>query len=64
MLEEVAREYRRRNLPLSVMVIDFFHWPNQGRLVLRSRGLARSKRDGRRTARNGHCADGVGVANG
>ncbi|HDT6546046.1 TPA: glycoside hydrolase family 31 protein [Kluyvera ascorbata] len=27
---EVAREYRRRNLPLSVMVIDFFHWPNQG----------------------------------
>lgn len=27
---EVAREYRRRNLLLSVMVIDFFHWPNQG----------------------------------
>lgn len=27
---EVAREYRRRHLPLSVMVIDFFHWPNQG----------------------------------
>ena len=27
---EVAREYHRRNLPLSVMVIDFFHWPNQG----------------------------------
>lgn len=27
---EVAREYRRRSLPLSVMVIDFFHWPNQG----------------------------------
>jgi len=27
---DVAREYRRRNLPLSVMVIDFFHWPNQG----------------------------------
>lgn len=26
----MAREYRRRNLPLSVMVIDFFHWPNQG----------------------------------
>lgn len=27
---EVAREYRCRHLPLSVMVIDFFHWPNQG----------------------------------
>ncbi|WP_270504133.1 TIM-barrel domain-containing protein [Kluyvera ascorbata] len=27
---EVAREYHRRQLPLSVMVIDFFHWPNQG----------------------------------
>lgn len=27
---EVAREYRRRQLPLSVIVIDFFHWPNQG----------------------------------
>ncbi|WP_341816819.1 TIM-barrel domain-containing protein, partial [Escherichia coli] len=27
---EVAREYHRRNLPLSVIVIDFFHWPNQG----------------------------------
>lgn len=27
---DVAREYRRRNLPLSVIVIDFFHWPNQG----------------------------------
>jgi alpha-D-xyloside xylohydrolase len=27
---EVAREYKRRELPLSVIVIDFFHWPNQG----------------------------------
>lgn len=27
---EVAREYHRRHLPLSVMVIDFFHLPNQG----------------------------------
>lgn len=26
----VAREYRRRNIPLSVIVIDFFHWPAQG----------------------------------
>jgi len=29
-LLEVAREYRRRGLPLSVIVIDFFHWTNQG----------------------------------
>lgn len=29
-LLKVAREYRRRGLPLSVIVIDFFHWPNQG----------------------------------
>lgn len=29
-LLEVAREYKRRNLPISVIAIDFFHWPNQG----------------------------------
>ncbi|WP_438448450.1 glycoside hydrolase family 31 protein [Gorillibacterium sp. sgz5001074] len=29
-LLEVAREYKRRGLPLSVIVIDFFHWTNQG----------------------------------
>lgn len=29
-LLEVAREYKRRALPISVIVIDFFHWPNQG----------------------------------
>ena len=29
-LLEVAREYRRRNLPISVIVIDYFHWPMQG----------------------------------
>ena len=26
----VAREYKRRGLPISVIVIDFFHWPKQG----------------------------------
>ncbi len=26
----VAREYRRRNLPISVIVCDFFHWTTQG----------------------------------
>ncbi len=29
-LLEVAREYHRRGIPLSVLVIDYFHWPNQG----------------------------------
>lgn len=29
-LLEVAREYKRRDLPLSVIVIDFFHWTRQG----------------------------------
>lgn len=26
----VAREYKKRGLPLSVIVIDYFHWPYQG----------------------------------
>ena len=26
----VAREYKRRKLPIDVLVIDFFHWPFQG----------------------------------
>jgi alpha-D-xyloside xylohydrolase len=26
----IAREYKRRALPLSIIVIDFFHWTNQG----------------------------------
>ncbi|AEF81222.1 glycoside hydrolase family 31 protein [Leadbettera azotonutricia] len=29
-LLSVAREYKKRNLPISVIVIDFFHWPLQG----------------------------------
>lgn len=27
---EVAREYKRRGIPLDVIVIDFFHWTRQG----------------------------------
>ncbi|NLB90911.1 MAG: family 31 glucosidase, partial [Clostridiales bacterium] len=26
----VAREYKRRELPISLIVVDFFHWPFQG----------------------------------
>ena len=29
-LLNIAREYKRRGLPLSMIVIDFFHWPHQG----------------------------------
>lgn len=29
-LLNVAREYKRRNLPIDVIVIDYFHWPKQG----------------------------------
>jgi alpha-D-xyloside xylohydrolase len=29
-LLDVARQYRERGLPLSVIVIDFFHWTRQG----------------------------------
>ncbi len=29
-LLSVAREYKRRRVPLDVIVIDFFHWPKQG----------------------------------
>jgi alpha-D-xyloside xylohydrolase len=29
-LLNIAREYKRRNLPISVIVADFFHWPKQG----------------------------------
>ena len=29
-LLQVAREYKRRGLPLKVIVVDYFHWPQQG----------------------------------
>lgn len=29
-LLNVAREYKRRNLPIDVIVCDFFHWPHMG----------------------------------
>lgn len=27
---EVAKEYKKRNIPLDVLIIDFFHWPRMG----------------------------------
>ena len=32
----VAREYKRRGLPIDVIVADFFHWPMQGEVQVRS----------------------------
>jgi alpha-D-xyloside xylohydrolase len=29
-LLNIAREYKKRGLPISVIVVDFFHWPKQG----------------------------------
>ena len=29
-LLSIAREYKRRGLPIDLIVIDFFHWPKQG----------------------------------
>jgi alpha-D-xyloside xylohydrolase len=29
-LLNIAREYKRRNVPLDVIVVDFFHWKHQG----------------------------------
>lgn len=29
-LMDVAREYKKRGIPLDVIVIDYFHWPKQG----------------------------------
>ena len=36
-LLSIAREYKRRGLPLSVIVSDFFHWPMQGEWKFDSR---------------------------
>ena len=33
----IAREYKKRGLPLSVIVVDFFHWPLQGDWTFDSR---------------------------
>jgi len=29
-LLDVARQYKKKNLPISVIVIDYFHWPSMG----------------------------------
>ncbi|PMD29682.1 glycoside hydrolase family 31 protein [Hyaloscypha variabilis F] len=32
-LLQVAREYKKRQLPIDVIVIDFFHWPKQDAMI-------------------------------
>ena len=49
-LLEVAREYKRRGLPLSVIVFDYFHWTHHGRVEVRPGGVARPAGDGGRAA--------------
>jgi len=34
-LLQVAREYRRRDLPIDLIVVDFFHWPKVGEVLKR-----------------------------
>jgi alpha-D-xyloside xylohydrolase len=29
-LLSIAREHKKRGLPMDVIVVDFFHWPTQG----------------------------------
>ncbi len=29
-LLDIVREYKKRNIPLKIIVLDFFHWTNQG----------------------------------
>lgn len=36
-LLSVAREYKKRNIPLDLIVIDYFHWPYQGEWKFDSR---------------------------
>ena len=63
-LLEVAREYKRRGLPLSVIVCDYFHWTRQGEWRFDSGRVARSAGDGGRAARARRRADGLGLAHG
>ena len=49
----VAREFKRRGLPLSVLVIDFFHWDMMGNWRLDPECLARPQGHGQGNGRDG-----------
>ena len=50
----VAREYKRRGLPIDVIVIDFFHWRKQGDWGFDERFFPQPQSHGGRTAQHGH----------
>ena len=58
----VAREYKERGLPLSVIVIDYFHWSLQGDWKFEPSRVARPGRHGQGTGPARGQADGVGLA--
>ena len=75
----VAREYRARNLPIDLIVIDFFHWPKQGdwkfdstywpdpgkfpEAASRSRANSSQRGYGQGAPRNEYRIDGIDLAN-
>ena len=61
-LLKIAREYKARNLPIDVIVIDFFHWPHQGEWKFDKDYWPDRGRHGKGTGRNGNQADGIYLA--
>ena len=60
----VAREYKRRGLPLSVIVSDFFHWHMMGDWRFDPRDWPDPAGDDARAEGDGRQADGLGLAHG
>ena len=63
-LLEVAREYKRRGLPISVIVADFFHWPKQGDWKFDPEYWPDPKAMVDELKADGHRADGLDLADG
>ena len=63
-LLSVAREYKRRGLPLSVIVMRLLPLDPAGRLEVRPGRVARPGRHGARAGAARHQADGLGLAHG
>ena len=60
----VAREHKRRQMPLAVHRDRLLPLDQAGRLAVRPSGLARSGGDGRRAEGDGRRGDGLGLADG
>jgi alpha-D-xyloside xylohydrolase len=63
-LLEVAREYHRRKLPVSVMVIDFHHWAKMGDWTFDPECWPDPKAMVEELKSHGHEVHGVGLADG